>query len=182
MKHVIRKLFFDFEKEEKWINDLALKGLNFTYYSPGKYIFEEGESGEYIYRLELLNNLPSHPESVKYIRFMEDMGVECVATYIRWVYFRKKASEGAFDLFSDYDSRIKHYKKVASFVGVIGAFNLAVAIYNLVLGLKLGHNSGFYFNAYISTLNWIVGAILISLLATYFGKIRKMKKERQLYE
>lgn len=48
MKQVIRKLFINFEKEEKWINNIAAKGLNFIDYSFSRYLFEEGTPGEYI--------------------------------------------------------------------------------------------------------------------------------------
>lgn len=81
MKHVVRKLFANFEKEEKWLNEMASKSLNLVDYSFGRYLFEEGTPGEYIYRIELLKEDPMHAESKAYINFMEDSGVECVATY-----------------------------------------------------------------------------------------------------
>jgi len=182
MKSSIRKIFVNFEKEEKWLNDMAAKGLNLTHYSPIKYSFEQGTPGEYIYRLQLLDKLPSHPESMAYINFMEETGAECVATYLRWVYFRKKAADGAFDIYSDYDSRIKHYKRVLSFMGTIWVLNIGSGIYNLWLGLVIGADRGFYFNAYISSLNWLLAIAFIPMLTSYYKKIRRMKKEKQLFE
>ena len=182
MKKVIKKLFVNFEKEEKWINELAAKGLNLIDYSVARYLFEKGTPGEYIYRLELLDNLPNHPESKAYIKFMEETGAECVSTYMRWVYFRKKASEGTFDLYSDYDSKIKHYKRVAALIGTLGGLNLLAAVYNLVFGLYLGHERGFYFNAYISSLSWLIVILFTPMFISYIRKIRKMKKEKQIYE
>lgn len=182
MKSVVRKLFVNFEKEEKWLNNMASKGLNLIDYSFGRYLFEEGTPGEYIYRIELLKELPSHPESKAYISFMEEAGAECISTYIRWVYFRKKAIEGSFDLFSDYDSRIKHYIRVVSLVGIVGVVNFFSALYNLVLGLMLGIEQGIYFNSYISIINWLIVIIFTPLLISYIRKIRWMKKEKQLYE
>lgn len=52
MKRVVWKLFLNFEKEEQWINEMAEKGLNFTGYTFGRYTFEEGVHGEYIYRMK----------------------------------------------------------------------------------------------------------------------------------
>lgn len=178
MRSVVRKLFINFEKEEKWLNDMAAKGLNFIDYSFARYLFEEGEPGEYIYRLELLSDLPSNPESKAYIRFMEEAGIECVGSYFRWVYFRKKSKDGPFDLYSDYDSRIKYYKKVVAFVGAVGLFNLFAAISNVVIGFSTGK----YFNVYISSLNWIVVVLLGGILISIFKKIRKMKQDKNLYE
>jgi len=182
MKSSIRKIFVNFEKEEKWLNDMASKGLNFIHYSPIKYLFEQGTPGEYIYRLELLDKQPSHPESKAYIEFMEGTGAECVDTYLRWVYFRKRAADGAFDIYSDYDSRIKHYKRILNFMGTLWGLNIGSGIYNLWYGLVIGADRGFYFNAYFSSLNWLVAVAFIPMLVSYYKKIRKMRKEKQLYE
>lgn len=182
MRRRIWKLYVNFENEEKWINEMAAKGLNLIDYHLGRYLFEEGTPGEYIYRIELLNNLPSHPETREYIRFMEGTGIECVATYFRWAFFRKKASEGEFNLYSDYDSRIKYYKKLTAFLGVVCCANLLPAISNLFIGLSTGNDGGTYANAYISTANWLIVFILGPLVIKYLRTIRKMKKEKQLYE
>src|SRR5690554_1243643 len=88
MNKTVWKWFMNFEKEEKWINEMAAQGLHLIHYSFTKYVFAEGEPGKYIYRIELLENIPSHPESMAYIRFLEDAGIEHVATHFRWVYFR----------------------------------------------------------------------------------------------
>ena len=83
----VRKLFFvwDFEDEDKWLNDMAAKGMNLTRVGFGKYVFEKGTPGEYQYHLEWLKRFPWHPESRDYIRFLEDTGVEHIGS------FKKKA-------------------------------------------------------------------------------------------
>ncbi|WP_442904154.1 DUF2812 domain-containing protein [Gordonibacter sp.] len=43
---------------------------------------------------------------------MEDAGIEQVASLGRWIYFRKRTDGGAFELFSDIDSRIKHLWRI----------------------------------------------------------------------
>ena len=178
MKHKVRKLFINFEKEEQWLNEMAAKGFHFIDYSIGRYLFEEGTPGEYIYRLELLEKLPSHVESKAYINFMEESGIECVGTYFRWVYFRKKSSEGPFDLYSNFASRIRHYKRVATLIGIAGAINLYVAFSNTIIGLT-GASS---FILYLSIINWILVVAIIPQFIKYMKKIFKMKKESQLYE
>jgi hypothetical protein len=115
MKKIIKKAFWDFEKEEKWLNEMAVKGLAMTDYSWCRYVFNSSEPGEYIYRIELLKEPVTHPESEKYINFMEDTGAEFVGSYMKWVYFRKKASEGEFEIYSDTDSKIAHYKKIINY-------------------------------------------------------------------
>ena len=79
MKKVVYKWFWDwdFEKEEQWLNDMADKGLILTSVGmPGKYTFEECTPCEYTIRTEKLKNRISHPESKKYIQFIEETGAE----------------------------------------------------------------------------------------------------------
>lgn len=73
MKLVIRKAFFDFEKEEKFLNDMSANGLALTDYSWCKYVFEDAPKNEYIYRLELLETPFSHPKSQEYIQWRKQV-------------------------------------------------------------------------------------------------------------
>ena len=71
----IPKAYVSYDKEEAWLNEMAAKGLMLVHYSWCTYFFQEGIPGEYTYRLELLENLPSHPESQRYLDFMRDAGL-----------------------------------------------------------------------------------------------------------
>ena len=51
--------------------------------------FEKGEPGEYIYRIQLLDYPAAHAESAAYLAFLEETGVEVIATWFRWVFLRK---------------------------------------------------------------------------------------------
>lgn len=184
MKHVVYRWIIDFEKEEKWLNEMASKGLNFIGFSfPGRYLFDEGTPGEYIYRLELLDNLPKHPKSQEYIRFVEETGAELVSFYLRWIWFRKKAYEGSFEIYSDYSSKIKHYKKVASLIGFLGLLNIVIGFYNLFYGLLLsGPKFHFYFNSILSPINLFVGTISTIVFLKYAKAVKKLKREKQIRE
>lgn len=182
MKHIVWKLYSNFEKEEKWLNEMSAKGLALTDYSWCRYVFEEAPKGEYIYRIELLENLPTNPESIAYIKFLEDAGVECVATYMRWVFFRKKAKDGTFDLYSDIDSKIKHYKRVLKLWLILALAELTIGFSNIQLGLlfsekRLGPN------AFLGLPLFIFGiVILFSLAMPLMKKIKRLKKEKQIRE
>ena len=121
MKHVIHKLFWawEFDKEEKWLNEMSAKGLQLSDVGLFRYVFKEGLPGEYVYRLEMLKHWPRHPESAQYIRFIEEMRAEHIGSLMSWVYFRKKAEDGGFDLFSDIDSRIRHLNRILALIGVL---------------------------------------------------------------
>ena len=131
MRKTVRKWFWvwDFDKEEQWLNEMAAQGLVLVDVGWCKYVFEDSVPGEYQVRLELLENQPSHEESQKYIRFIEDTGAEQVGAFLRWVYFRKKTADGPFDLFSDLQSRIKHIKRIYDVSAVSLPANPSTEIY-----------------------------------------------------
>ncbi len=133
MKHTIHKWFWvwDFEKEEKWLNEMSSKGLQLVAVGLCKYVFEETIKGEYAYKLEFLENMPSNPESISYINFLEETGVEYIGSVMRWVYFRKKVADGAFEIYSDIDSIINHYKRIRNLLIGVTPINVAT-FFNLL--------------------------------------------------
>lgn len=78
----------DWAKEEKWLNEVAAKGLVLSSVGFCRYEFEESLPGEYGVKIELLENTLNHPESEQYIRFVEETGAEHIASWYRWVCFR----------------------------------------------------------------------------------------------
>ncbi|MDE5414339.1 DUF2812 domain-containing protein [Alkalihalobacterium chitinilyticum] len=168
-----KKIFIDYEKEEKWLNEMAAKGLHLVNYSFPTYFFEKGEPGEYCYRIQLLDNLPNHDESKEYIEFMEENEVEYIASSMRWVYFRKKATDGPFEIFSDYKSKIKHYSNIVAFMSIFIFINLIPAIYNMTISR---------INMYVSLLNWAAILLLGFAVIMYMRRINQLKKEEKLYD
>lgn len=139
MKHVIHKVFFiwEYEKEEKWINEMAAKGLLLTDVGFCRYVFEEGTPGAYQYSLEMLPNAVNHPESRKYMEFLEETGAEHVGTMKRWVYFRKSGSDAPFELYSDLDSKIKHMQNIYRLSGILAGICVVSGCTNLSMGINL---------------------------------------------
>ena len=131
----VHRLYLDFEKEERWLNEMAARGLNLVRYHWGAYGFEKGAPGQWVYRIQFLDDDARKPKSREYIEFVAGTGAEPVATYAHWVYFRKPAAEGPFELFSDLDSRLAHYVRVLTFYGamtVILSTLVAIGISRLV--------------------------------------------------
>ena len=187
MKHVIHKAMFDYEKEERWLNEMSAKGLAMTDYSWCRYVFSETPANQYLYRIELLKQMPNHPESQAYLRFLEETGVEHVASYLRWVYLRKPASEGAFDLYTDIDSKIRHFQRIhllwvtlmiAEFFA--GVSNLGVGIANLNLNGQLGNFTNS--NLIIGSMTTALGVLFLALDLPLHRKIKKLKKEKTIRE
>jgi len=179
MRRTIRKLFFvwDFDKEEKWLNEMAAKGLCLVSVGFCKYEFEDFVPGEYRICLQLLDKLPKHPEMQKYIEFMEQTGAEHIGSFTRWVYFRRKASDGDFELFSDNTSRIKYLGSILSFIALIVGLNLYIGLYNLFVVFFLQSP----FN-YIGLLNLAIGLFGLPGTIKLWKKRSRMKQEAQLFE
>ena len=176
MRHTARKVFFawSYEQEENWLNQMSAKGLQLVSVGFCKYVFEDGAPGEYNYRLELLENLPSHPESIAYIRFLEEAGIEQIGTYFRWVYFRRKATDGAFDLYSDLESRIKHYRRILMLLAAI----MPLTIINAVNMIIHPWPSTWPLSLITSALAVLVGTGVVKMIK----KIRRLTKEHTIRE
>lgn len=182
MKTIVRKWFWawDYDREELWLNEMSAKGLALTSVGYCRYEFAPCEKGEYNYRIELLDNMPTHPESVQYIKFMEESGVEQIGSYMRWVYFRKKSDDIPFDLFSDAPSKIRHLNRILTLIGILGAVNFYNGFYNVFLAVS---GSGVF------GVNFPAGALccIIAGLCGYgYYKLWKkkdyLKKEHQIFE
>ena len=179
MRKTIHKLFFvwDFDKEEKWLNEMAAKGLCLVSAGFCRYDFEDCEPGEYRICLQLLDKFPNHPESQKYIEFLESTGAEHVGSLTRWVYFRKKATDGDVELFSDNSSRIKYLSAVISFVALITICNLVVGANNVLLAVNLESPLNYLGFVNIALSIWgIYGWLRLA------KKRRRMRQESQLFE
>ncbi|MFF2445490.1 DUF2812 domain-containing protein [Neobacillus sp. NPDC058068] len=183
MKRVIRKIFVDFEKEEKFLNEMSANGLALTKYSFSKYVFEDAPKGEYIYRLELLEHPVDHLESQEYIQFMEEMGAEHVTSYHRWVYFRKKAADGEFTIYSDNDSKLKHYKRIMLLFWFVIGLNMFIGLLNLFLGNLISSTGRPPINSYLSIVSFsFVVLLLLFLVIPLRKKIDKLENEKKIRE
>lgn len=179
MRQTIHKIFlvWDFDKEEKWLNEMAAKGLSLVSVGFCKYEFEDSMPGEYKVCLQLLDNFPRHPESKKYIEFLETTGAEHVGSFTRWVYFRKKATEGDFELFSDNDSRLKYLSSVISFVSLITVGNWIAGINNVFIATSFPSPIN-----YVGILNLLIGLVGTWGVIRLIRKRKKMKQDGQLFE
>ncbi|MEI6578117.1 MAG: DUF2812 domain-containing protein [Eubacteriales bacterium] len=187
MKHIVYKAFANYEKEEKWLNEMSAKGMALTAYSWCRYVFEETPNNEYTYRIELLEDLPVRAANKAYIKFLEENGVECVATYMRWIYLRRKSSEGEFDIYSDLDSKIKHYKRVYTFwftmmwvEFLVGSVNVFLGILNLTISDISGNFP--FVNVFLGLFVIALGLLFLGLLRPIGKKIKTLKKEKEVRE
>lgn len=170
-KRIIYRPWYDYEKEEKWLNGLANEGWAMTDMFLMRYVFEKTEPGKFIYCIQLLEKHATHPKSLDYIRFLEDTGITYVAKWVRWIYLRKPASEGPFELHSDRASKISHLQIIYRFwifmvwlEGLIGGFNLSIGL------IEIETNS-------VSGINSFLGVLLL-VLSFWFWKLAQPIKKK----
>ena len=179
MKHVVHKAYWNWENEERWLNGMSARGLALVDYSWCRYVFEETPPGEYIYRIELLDHWATNAIEQNYIRFVEETGAEFVASYMRWVYFRKKAVDGAFTLHSDIPSQIAHSKRVRALWVGLAILELSVGIMNISIGTMPDIRPT---NIVLSTLLFALGIAFASWAIQITRKIKRLKKELLIRE
>lgn len=106
----------EYEKKEKWVNDMCSKGYALKNFNFCKYEFDSCEPGEYYYSLELLENFHSSPINEDFFNYLEDeWSVEFVSSYCDWVFFKRKKSLGKFSLFPDVHTKASYFKRIISF-------------------------------------------------------------------
>lgn len=132
-KKTVFKLFFvwDFEKEERWLNEMAQEGWVLDNTGFSFYTFVRCEPGEYIIRLEM------NPSS-DYRAFVKELGAEYIGGCVNWVYFRRKAELGSFELLSDIDSRLTHLSRINRMLSLICLANLILGIMNSLNQARYG--------------------------------------------
>ena len=162
----IRKWFWvwDFEKEEDWLNEMAQNGWVLDGVGFCTYRFVRCEPGEYTVRLEMRD----HDEA--YLSFMAETGAEYIGRMVKWIYFRKPAAEGRFDIFSDIDSRVRHLDRIGKMLLAVGLANLVIGIVNSINGVSVGW------------INLVCCALLTYALGRIHGKKEALDRERVLHE
>ncbi len=182
MRKTIHKWFWawDFDKEEKWLCEMAAKGLALTGVGFCRYEFETTLPGEYRIRMQLMKHMPCHPESESYIAFVEDTGAQQVGSFLRWVYFRKKAEDGNFELFSDNGSRISQLTMIISFLVALVVANLLIGIGNV--SIALSSKSDINDINYIGIINIIIAILGTMGILRLIAKKRRLKKEMEICE
>ena len=171
MKKIVHKCFFiwDFDKEEKWLNEKIKKGFCLSSVGLFRYEFEECTPGEYAICMQRLENGINNPKSESYIKLIEETGAEYIDTINRWIYFRMKTTDGDFELFSDYKSHIKYLNSIIHFIVLLAGLNLVIALTNLILFFVLKNSANLFG--------------LINILFTIFfaiGYYRLLKKRKRL--
>lgn len=159
---------WNFNDEERWLNEMAAQGLAFESVFILIYTFSRCEPGQYTYRLELLEDSVSSAKSQEYIAFLRETGVEYVNNWLRWAYFRKETYGESFVLFSDNTSKIAHIERLQRMIIPIG-------ILNLFCGINIFYNP-------LAWLNLALGILFIFGIVTLHKLKKALQKNMDIYE
>ena len=170
--------FWDYEKEEDWLNRMSDDGYELDDVHFWKYTFRRGTS-PHRYRLEFLEDIPGSEKGQAYLQFMQETGIELVATCMRWAYFRRPAGEGPFEIYSDLDSRIKYCKRLLWYVAPVAGLNLLLGGMNLVSNLI---NGGALEDIPVYILNILIAVGCGWGMRGTYREMRKLQKRKELEE
>lgn len=124
------------EEEEKWLNEMARNGYNLVGIKGFvRYVFEQGTPGEYIYKLDLPDNLEHGLDGKAYCDFLTECGIEVVCSQKQWLFLRKKAAYGPFDEAGDMFAKLKMTNKAYSYA--IRTLSMLLRIFTLLICVNL---------------------------------------------
>ncbi len=102
----------DYEKEERWLSDMAAQGWRFVDTTGVKYTFERCEPEQVVYRI-YCSGMTNDGENIK--TMFRDYGWEYLMSVQMHSYFRRPAeghSAEELDLFSDAESRLSVVRRM----------------------------------------------------------------------
>ena len=181
MRTKTKKLYWlwDFEEEEQWLNQMSAKGLQLVAVGLCNYTFEEDGQVQYTIRTELLEHFPDHPESKKYLEFIEETGAEYLGAVKATAYFRKEKSKGDFQLHSDSKARLSLIRRVQILCMIGLIVEIFATIPNAMVFIK---DTSMVTNGLISLLNVLIGGLFVYGLVKLTKKKKKLNKIYALYE
>lgn len=163
------KMYLRDDKEEQWINTMSQQGWHLRKFFTCFYKFEQGTPGQYIYRNEMLDS----KNSTEYIRFLEESNIEIVHRCFNWIYVRKPAIEGPFELYSDPTSKLVYINRLLFVYTLVIILNFISSMINV----ELFFNEGRQINGTVSLLNIFVVLLFTVPLSAYYTRRKLLKNE-----
>lgn len=152
------RIYFDKDKEVTWLNEMAAKGWAMTSFGFCVYHFEPCRPGEYLYQIDFGDGMFSVSED--YREFMSEAGVEIVGVWGPYVFLRRKAEEGAFELYTDVESIMEHYKKIRTMFKIGFILEALCLIMEALAGLVGGNPMG-----------WVAAFLILVAMTVFIRQI-----------
>lgn len=178
MKKVKYRIFGDFEKEEKWVNNMAAEGWHLEKFSFGRFVFTKGEPGAYIFRNEFIRMNSSEKED--YFDFLKDSGITIINELGGWVYMKKAAAEGPFEIYTDTKSKIAYYKRMLSIFALLFFVNVWFGIMNFSILWDSARDK--IFIPIVGIFNIVTALLLAYPLIKIIQRKKGLEKQQQFFE
>ncbi len=128
------RLYFNKDKETKWVNEMVEQGYAMTGFKAGFFKFQECPAGKYIYQTDFSEKFFS--VSKNYREFMAENDIEIIAIWGFWVFLRKEKQNGKFELYTDVDSKIEHYTKIRNMFKIVTIFEIICLLITTISTLQ----------------------------------------------
>jgi hypothetical protein len=117
-KMIHYKLFWDFEKEERWLEQMSAQGWHLIKIAGISYTFEQGTPEERIYKIDF-RWLKRKQDVEDYLALFADSGWKCAAPRVAGTnfYFNSHKGGGVRDIFSDGASKAQRSLRYATYMG-----------------------------------------------------------------
>lgn len=178
-KKVVYRFFVDHEKEEKWINEMSAQGWHLEKFSVGRFVFKKGEPGKYIYRNEFITEMDER-NIKEYFDLLKDSGVTIVHQFGSWVYMKKPATEGPFQLFTDNASTLAYYNRLLKVFYSLLLLNICFTLLNV--GYSFFNVSIHYFNVTAGIISLLATIIMVAAISKIIKKKIALEEEQQFFE
>ena len=170
--------FVDFDKEEKWLNDMAVKGWDFYRTSGVIYYFKKCTPGEFIYQIDFKEK-KSKDEVADYISFRSSCEDQLAHLWKSKIYWKRNPAAGPFEAENNIAAKLRLTNKafqfhLNSFIGL----TLIAAFAFLVL-MPLGrHLSGCCFAKWMTDFSTgLTYGILAAILLILLPILKKLNKK-----
>jgi hypothetical protein len=184
------KYFIDEEKTETWLNGLSAVGLQCVGTSclMHNYIFEQGRPGEYTYRITIMEHGMEHADTVRYLAFLLENGIEYVSHGYRHFILRKKTADGPFELYTDRASLIRSYKifmntsvLTAVILLIIGGINGYITVLHILRAHAFAGVMTIV-NGFGAVFCLIIMLAMLEQCHRYAARIKRLKREGEIHE
>lgn len=176
------KLYADKDKEEKWLNEMCQKGWAMTKYCIGVYNFEPCEPGKYIYRVDMPKEIGKDDmrgeNREQYVSFIEETGAEHVCDWFWWMIFRREASKGKFELYTDPESQIALYQRIRKLFLWVGMIEVICAVNNTLIFLGKGAKDAV--DMMLLVIIYLFVMVFVTAIARTSRKINKLREKSLL--
>lgn len=163
---------------EKRVNEMASQGWHLKKFTWIRFTFEQDEPGSYIYRHDELERFGSTYED-EYLDFLKSSGIEQVDRSGNFVFFRKPAHEGPFELYSDKKTKISNLSKKITLLSLILLLNLFFGITGLI-SISGGQHTDML-KLLLNSTNILIVMLLVGPILKLMRVRKNLKKELDVF-